>query len=93
MARALATRPQVLLLDEPAAGANETESGALRDLLLRLRETFDFSILLIEHDMPFVMGLVQRLVVLDHGTIIAEGRPEEIRKDERVIEAYLGRGD
>lgn len=93
MARALATRPRVLLLDEPAAGANETESGALRDLLLHLRETFDFSILLIEHDMPFVMGLVQRLVVLDHGTIIAEGKPEEIRKDERVIEAYLGRGD
>jgi branched-chain amino acid transport system ATP-binding protein len=91
IARALATGPKVLLLDEPAAGMNESESAALRELLLQLRERFKLSILLIEHDMPFVMGLVSRLIVLDHGAIIAEGTPDEIRKNPAVIEAYLGK--
>jgi len=91
IARALATGPKVLLLDEPAAGMNESESAALRELLLKIRERFQLSILLIEHDMPFVMGLVSRLIVLDHGSIIAEGTPEEIRKNPAVIEAYLGK--
>jgi branched-chain amino acid transport system ATP-binding protein len=91
IARALATGPKVLLLDEPAAGMNESESAALRELLLKIRERFNLSILLIEHDMPFVMGLVSRLVVLDHGAIIAQGTPDEIRSNPAVIEAYLGK--
>lgn len=92
IARALAMSPKVLLLDEPAAGTNESESAELQCLIRKIREKFNLTILLIEHDMPFVMGLVSRLLVLDHGVTIAEGTPDEVRKNPRVIEAYLGQG-
>jgi branched-chain amino acid transport system ATP-binding protein len=91
IARALATAPKVLLLDEPAAGMNDTETAALRELLLRIREQFKLTMLVIEHDMPFVMGLAGRLLVLDDGAIIAEGTAAEIRANPAVIEAYLGK--
>ncbi len=90
IARALATRPRLLLLDEPAAGMNPNETEALMHLIRDIREQYDLTILLIEHDMPFVMGLCQRLLVLDHGVIIAQGTPEAISTNEQVITAYLG---
>ncbi len=90
IARALATRPTLLLLDEPAAGMNPRETAALMDLIREIRADFGLTILLIEHDMKFVMGLCERLVVLDHGVTIAAGLPEEIRSNEQVITAYLG---
>ena len=90
IARALATRPRVLLLDEPAAGMNPTEKRELMEMIRRLRTTFGLTILLIEHDMKVVMGVCERIVVLDYGKTIAEGTPEEIRKNPAVIEAYLG---
>lgn len=93
IARALATGPRVLLLDEPAAGMNDSESEALRKLLFEIRERFSLTMLLIEHDMPFVMGLVNRLLVLDHGVTIGQGKPAEIRANPAVIEAYLGKDD
>jgi branched-chain amino acid transport system ATP-binding protein len=93
IARALASRPKILLLDEPAAGMNPSEVSRLRDFILEIREKFRLSILLIEHQMRLVMGISERIVVMDFGQVIARGRPEEIRKDERVLAAYLGRGD
>jgi branched-chain amino acid transport system ATP-binding protein len=90
IARALAAQPQLLLLDEPAAGMNDSESDGLRKLLLAICEDFKIALLVIEHDMHFVMGLAQRLLVLDHGATIAQGTPAEIRAHPAVIEAYLG---
>ncbi|MDR0273627.1 MAG: ABC transporter ATP-binding protein [Clostridiales bacterium] len=90
IARALATRPKLLLLDEPAAGMNPSETQLLMDTIQLIRERFGIAILLIEHDMKLVMGICQRMVVLDYGMIIASGKPEEIKNNPRVIEAYLG---
>lgn len=90
IARALATDPSFLLLDEPAAGMNPKEGQELMDFIRRIRKDFDLTILLIEHDMKVVMGICERIYVLDYGTIIAEGTPQEIRSNERVIQAYLG---
>jgi branched-chain amino acid transport system ATP-binding protein len=90
IARALATRPTMLILDEPAAGMNPQETQDLMRLIQWVRKEFNLSILLIEHDMSLVMGVCERIYVLDYGQVIAEGNPEEIRNNKRVIEAYLG---
>ena len=92
IARALASQPKVLLLDEPAAGMNPSEVRALMEFLLEIRRRFRLTILLIEHQMRLAMGICERLIVLDFGTVIAEGTPPQIRANRRVIEAYLGRG-
>lgn len=91
IARALATEPQFLLLDEPAAGMNPQESAELLSFIRRLREDFKLTILLIEHDMKVVMGVCEHIWVMDQGTLIASGTPEEIRTNPRVVEAYLGK--
>ncbi len=90
IARALATKPKLLLLDEPAAGMNPNEVGQLMELIHWIREHFQLTILLIEHQMKLVMNICERLVVLDFGATIATGKPGEIKQNRRVLEAYLG---
>ena len=90
IARALATDPHMLLLDEPAAGMNPNETRELRELILSLRERYSLSVLLIEHDMSMVMSLSDRIYVMEYGSPIASGTPAEIRSNPDVIKAYLG---
>ena len=91
IARAMATNPSILLLDEPAAGMNPAETAALMENIRKIRETFHIAILLIEHDMNLVMGICESIAVLNYGKIIAKGTPEQIRANPAVVEAYLGR--
>ena len=90
IARALASNPSILLLDEPAAGMNETETLDLLNTIKKVRDTFNIAILLIEHDMKFVMSICERITVLNYGQILAVGSPDEIKNNPKVIEAYLG---
>ncbi len=92
IARALATAPQLLLLDEPTAGMNPQETAELTRLMRQVRDDHGITVLLIEHDMKVVMGISEKVTVLDHGAKIAEGSPDEVRSNEQVIEAYLGKG-
>ncbi|MBQ1899979.1 MAG: ABC transporter ATP-binding protein, partial [Erysipelotrichaceae bacterium] len=90
IARALATEPKLLLLDEPAAGMNPQETEELMNTIRFVRDKFNISILLIEHDMSLVMNICERIYVLNYGMLLAKGNPDEIKNNEKVIKAYLG---
>lgn len=90
IARALATHPQILFLDEPAAGMNPQETGELKRLIQTIRDQFDLTVVVIEHDMSLVMDICERIYVLEYGRLIAEGTPEQIQSNDAVIKAYLG---
>ena len=92
IARAMATKPKLLLLDEPAAGMNDTETQDLMESIKMIRDKTNIGVLLIEHDMNLVLGICEKLVVLNHGEILAKGKPTEVINNEEVIEAYLGSG-
>ena len=93
IARAMATSPKLLLLDEPAAGMNPSETEELMETIKLIRDKFNITILLIEHDMNLVLGICERLMVLNYGSILAQGNPKEVINNKDVIKAYLGTGD